>query len=119
MTPPIAVITGATGGMGAVLARRLSADGLRLHLVDVDAGRLESLQRSLPEGTTSAASRLADPATCAMAPLDAPDQIDALVHLAGIFVPKTSVPTAARSTTKRCSTTRRAPWTLPARSCRA
>ena len=87
MTAPVSVITGAAGGIGAVLARRLAADGWRLHLVDIDAGRLESLQQALPEGITIAESRLEDPAACAAALLDAPDRIDALVHLAGIFVP--------------------------------
>ncbi len=87
MTAPAAVITGAAGGIGAVLARRLAADGWRLHLVDADAGRLESLQKALPDGVTVAESRLENPAACAMALLDAPDRIYALVHLAGIFVP--------------------------------
>lgn len=87
MTAPIAVITGAAGGIGAVLARRLAADGWLLHLVDIDSGRLEAMQQALPAGVTIAGSRLEDPTACVTALLDAPDRIDALVHLAGIFVP--------------------------------
>ncbi len=87
MTAPVAVITGAAGGIGSELARRLAADGWRLHLVDIDAGRLEQLEHALPEGTTIAESGLEDPAACATALPDAPDEIGALVHLAGIFVP--------------------------------
>ena len=87
MTAPVAVITGAAGGIGSVLARRLAADGWRLHLIDIDAARLEALQRALPEGTTISESGLEDPAACAGALFGAPDQIDALAHLAGVFVP--------------------------------
>ncbi|MYK32094.1 MAG: SDR family oxidoreductase [Boseongicola sp. SB0670_bin_30] len=87
MTAPVAVITGAAGGIGVALARRLAAEGRRLHLVDVDAGRLEPLRQSLPEGTTFAESRLEDPAACATALPEAPEVVAALVHLAGIFEP--------------------------------
>ena len=87
MTAPVAVITGAAGGIGAVLARRLAAEGWRLHLVDVDAGRLKPLRQVLPEGTTIAESSLEDPAACATALPEASEPVAALVHLAGIFVP--------------------------------
>ena len=87
MTAPVAVITGAAGGIGVALAHRLVAEGWRLHLIDVDAGRLEPLRQALPEGTTIAESRLEDPAACATALPEAPGPVAALVHLAGIFVP--------------------------------
>ena len=87
MTKPAAVITGAAGGIGAALSRRLAADRWRLHLVDIDAQRLKSLRQALPEGATIAESGLEDPQACAAALLDAPEQIEALVHLAGVFAP--------------------------------
>ena len=68
------------------------ANGWLLHLVDIDAGWLESPQGALPEGTTIADSRLEDPAACATALLDAPERIRTLVHLAGTFVPHDLVP---------------------------
>ncbi|MGE3245730.1 MAG: SDR family oxidoreductase [Beijerinckiaceae bacterium] len=43
----IAVVTGAAGGLGATVSRRLAADGARLVLLDLDAGRLEKLAQSL------------------------------------------------------------------------
>jgi|YNPNPStandDraft_1061719.scaffolds.fasta_scaffold23784_4 NAD(P)-dependent dehydrogenase (short-subunit alcohol dehydrogenase family) len=47
----VAVITGATGGLGRVVARRLAEEGAHLALVSSDKGRLEALgqELSLPE----------------------------------------------------------------------
>ena len=43
----VAVITGATGGLGSTLARELAADGANLALLDLDPDRLESQVRTL------------------------------------------------------------------------
>ncbi|MEM9604913.1 MAG: SDR family oxidoreductase [Pseudomonadota bacterium] len=86
MSAPLAVITGASGGIGAALATRLVADGWRLHLVDVDAERLEVVRQSLVGAVSSAVSALETPAACAAALPSGGEGIDALVHLAGIFV---------------------------------
>ena len=78
-----AVITGAAGGIGLALAKRLASDGWRLHLCDVDQSQLESMQRDLPDSTTICQSLLESPQACTDALPGG--QIDALVHLAGIF----------------------------------
>ena len=39
----VAVITGATGGIGAAASRLFAAEGAKLMLVDLDADRLEAL----------------------------------------------------------------------------
>ena len=43
----VVVITGATGGLGRVAARRLAEDGARLGLLGTDAGRLDALASDL------------------------------------------------------------------------
>lgn len=47
----VALITGAASGIGAETARGLAGRGLRLALVDVDAGRLADVAASLPTET--------------------------------------------------------------------
>ena len=82
---PLAMVTGAAGGIGTALAHRLANDGWRLHLVDIDQGRLDQLSGELPGGATNKESRLGDREACIDALPDG-EEIDALVHLAGIFV---------------------------------
>lgn len=45
--PKIALVTGAGGGIGAAIARRLSSDGFAVALVDVDAQAVEDVARAL------------------------------------------------------------------------
>ncbi len=82
---PLAMVTGAAGGIGTALAHRLANDGWRLHLVDIDQGRLDQLSGELPGGATNRESRLGDREACIDALPDG-EEINALVHLAGIFV---------------------------------
>lgn len=59
--PPagIAVVTGAAGGMGAHVARRLHADGRKVLLTDIEAGAVEALAAELsPDGSTARGIRL-------------------------------------------------------------
>lgn len=55
----VAVVTGAAGGMGQAIARRLHADGHRVCLADIAVDRAEEIARDLsPDGSTASALRL-------------------------------------------------------------
>jgi NAD(P)-dependent dehydrogenase (short-subunit alcohol dehydrogenase family) len=81
----LVAITGAAGGIGRALARRLAAEGWRLLLLDVPGERLDALAQEL--AMPAAAGRFTDADACraALATVDGP--IYGLVHLAGIFEP--------------------------------
>lgn len=85
MTFPVAVVTGACGGIGSALVSRLASDNWRQHLIDVDAAKLIKLQKNLA-ATSFSESQLESREACEAA-LPSNGDIDALVHLAGIFVP--------------------------------
>ncbi|MEE2057295.1 SDR family NAD(P)-dependent oxidoreductase [Rhodococcus artemisiae] len=53
-TNGIAVVTGAAGGMGAVIARKLHTDGRRVLLADLDGGAVDALASELSaDGSTA------------------------------------------------------------------
>ncbi|MBX2881569.1 MAG: SDR family oxidoreductase [Granulosicoccus sp.] len=79
------VITGASGGIGRALCHRLVADGWQLHLCDINRNQLETMIVDLPQTTTIVENLLDSPEACELALSNAPQRIDALVHLAGIF----------------------------------
>lgn len=66
-TRPIAVITGAGGGVGQALAERLAHDGHRLVLTGRDASKLEQVAAGLDTPVMCIAADLTDP--------DAPERI--------------------------------------------
>lgn len=72
--------------IGSHIARRLAKENWRLHLLDLDGTRLEALAAELPSDTTIAESRLDSIESCQAAIDGAGNRIDALVHMAGIFV---------------------------------
>lgn len=58
-TPGVAVVTGAAGGMGQEIVRRLHRDGHRVCLADIAVEKAEELARELsPDGSTACAFRL-------------------------------------------------------------
>lgn len=69
LTDRVALITGAAGGIGQVLAADLARQGMRLILVDVDEARAQAVADSLP-----------DPGRCAVHAVDVRDAqaLDAL-----------------------------------------
>jgi NADP-dependent 3-hydroxy acid dehydrogenase YdfG len=86
---PVALITGATGSLGHVLAADLAADGYDLALLGSDAGRLDALRDELdldPAHTLNVAVDLRDANDVAAAIRTVYERypaVDALAHLVG------------------------------------
>jgi NAD(P)-dependent dehydrogenase (short-subunit alcohol dehydrogenase family) len=85
----VAVVTGATGGLGATATRALAALDANLVLLDMDPGRLDTLTKSLPapaSGLFAQAVNLLDPAgtkSAAQAAVNKFGRIDILLHVVG------------------------------------
>lgn len=85
----IAVITGATGGLGRAVASRLTAEGARLALFGTSAARLERLARDLnlsPDRTVTGAVDLRDAEGAQMAAqavIERFGRAEILVHAVG------------------------------------
>ncbi|MFM1886537.1 MAG: hypothetical protein RL026_1694 [Pseudomonadota bacterium] len=80
------LIYGATGGIGAALARRLAARGTALHLVARDAARLGALAAELAASHTVA--DVADPQSFGRVTADAGETLDGLVYAVGTLALK-------------------------------
>ncbi|HEV2480327.1 MAG TPA: SDR family NAD(P)-dependent oxidoreductase [Puia sp.] len=80
-----ALITGAATGLGLAIARKLTAEGVRLALMDIDAGRLQEVRAELGCSTyTADITREADVARVIGAVAADYGRIDILVNSAGI-----------------------------------
>jgi NAD(P)-dependent dehydrogenase (short-subunit alcohol dehydrogenase family) len=83
----VAVVTGAAGGIGAALCRRLSAEGMRVVAGDIDADAVAETATGLAEGLGLAVD-VADASSVrafADAAFDAFGQVDLLCNNAGVF----------------------------------
>jgi NAD(P)-dependent dehydrogenase (short-subunit alcohol dehydrogenase family) len=89
LTNRVAVITGATGGLGSTLTRELAAHGAHLALLDFDPAKLEALVQSLslPDSRLFTSTvNLLDPdgtKSTAQAVLTKFGRIDILLHVVG------------------------------------
>lgn len=119
----VAVVTGASRGIGAAIARRLAADGCAVVLVARSAGALASVASEI--GETGGQARIVP---CDLASTEAPDVVvdsclrefgglDILVNNAGVLPAARRLETIPREQWELAVTTNlTAPWAL---SCRA
>jgi len=81
----VAIVTGATGGLGAVVARSLAEAGARVVLAVRDPRRGEELRRALPGDVSVRRLDLSDLELVREFAAGAPDRIDLLINNAGIM----------------------------------
>lgn len=86
----IALVTGAAGGIGLAIARRLAADGARVAIADRDAGRLQTAIAELPNDAVALVADISSEAGVDAMIVDAVarlGQLDILVNNAGLAEP--------------------------------
>ncbi len=89
LTNRVAVITGATGGLGSAVTQALAARGVNLALLDIDPARLDAQAKGLSLPASRLLTRsvdLLDPTetgSTAKAVIAKFDKIDILLHLVG------------------------------------
>jgi NAD(P)-dependent dehydrogenase (short-subunit alcohol dehydrogenase family) len=96
MTPPTALVTGASRGLGRALATALNGRGWRLVVDGRDGDRLAAAVAALPDPglVTAVTGDLADPAHRAALAAAVPDRLDLLVNNASDLGPTPLPPLA-------------------------
>ncbi len=87
LTGKTALVTGAAGGIGAVISRTFYAQGAKVVLADIAPGGIEALQKELGERAFTVVGNLTDPAAPAQILKEAEEKagpIDILVNNAGL-----------------------------------
>ena len=83
----VALVTGATGGIGEAITRRLAEEGARVVVTDVDAGRCQALAAELPDALGLALDVTSEEAW--QSTVSRLDRLTILVNNAGIGEPAT------------------------------
>jgi len=91
---PVAIVTGASRGLGRALAEGLAGAGWRLVIDGRDADALEQTRRRLPSDAVAIAGDITDPAHRAAVVAAAGDRVDLVVNNAGILGPSPQPPLA-------------------------
>jgi len=87
LTGKTALITGASGGIGSVIARTFYAQGAKVVLADIAPAGVEALQKELGERAFTVVGNMTDPAVPALLLKEAEEKagpIDILVNNAGL-----------------------------------
>jgi NAD(P)-dependent dehydrogenase (short-subunit alcohol dehydrogenase family) len=111
----VAVVTGASSGLGAAIAEAMAQAGARIVLVGRDATRLARTAAACGDGhATVAADVTADdaPERIVQGALDAFGRIDSIVHSAGIFAPKPFPESPVESLDEQWRVNVRAPYAI-------
>ena len=104
----VALITGATGGIGEAITRRLAAEGARVVVTDVDTSRCEALAAELPDALPLALDVTSEEAwQSAVSQLD---RLTILVNNAGIGEPATVESETLESWEKVIAVSQRGVW---------
>jgi 3-oxoacyl-[acyl-carrier protein] reductase len=92
----VAVVTGGGSGIGKAIAQGLAAEGARIAIVDIDAGRAEVTARELGSAAIAIQADVSRPEDAARLAAEAARQlghIDILVHSAGVGAEKSFLDT--------------------------